>query len=62
VRAASWGAFPESSARLTDRFAPTGPQSMIVPGHEIPDVEHVVKRHSDYFVVEKTEDAESVVE
>jgi hypothetical protein len=30
---------------------------LVLPGHEIPDVESVVERHQGFFVVEKPEDA-----
>jgi hypothetical protein len=44
----------EAVRALPTRFA-------IVPGHEQPEVETVVERHSTYFVVEKrNEDAEEV--
>jgi hypothetical protein len=29
----------------------------VMPGHELPDVERVVERHDDYFVVQKAEGA-----
>ncbi len=29
----------------------------VVPGHEVPDVEHVVARHGSYLVVEKAPEA-----
>jgi hypothetical protein len=33
----------------------------VVPGHEVPDIERVVARHPNYFVVEKQDpDAEEV--
>ena len=33
----------------------------VVPGHEVPDIERVVERHSNYLVVEKEDpDAEDV--
>jgi hypothetical protein len=33
----------------------------VVPGHEVPDIERVIARHSNYFVVEKQDpDAEEV--
>ena len=33
----------------------------VKPGHEIPKAESVVERHDDYFVVEKPEDARTVL-
>jgi len=34
---------------------------VLVPGHEVPDLEQVVERHPDYLVVEKSDpDAEHV--
>lgn len=36
-------------------------QFAVVPGHEVPDIERVVSRHTGYFVVEKQDpDAEEV--
>lgn len=37
-------------------------QFVIKPGHEIPDVEDVVSRHEDFFVVRKPEDLRPVVD
>jgi hypothetical protein len=34
----------------------------VAPGHEIPDIETVVERHSGYFVVEKPDEVAHVVE
>jgi hypothetical protein len=36
------------------RAAPT--RFAVVQGHEVPDIERVVERHSNYLVVEKRED------
>jgi hypothetical protein len=36
-------------------------QFAVAPGHEVPDIEHVVARHPSYFVVEKHDpDSEEV--
>ena len=35
---------------------------IVRPGHEVPDVESVVERHEDYFVVEKPGSVAHIVE
>jgi hypothetical protein len=41
------------------RAKPT--QFVVVPGHEVPDIERVVERHPNYLVIEKQDpDAEEV--
>lgn len=34
---------------------------VIAPGHEVPDIEHVVQRGDGYFVVEKPDEVDHVV-
>jgi hypothetical protein len=39
-----------------------GRRFIVLPGHENPDFERVVKRHREYLVVEKTGEAGEVAE
>ena len=35
---------------------------LILPGHENPEIESIVERHTGYFVIEKPEDVEHILD
>lgn len=35
---------------------------IVVPGHEVPDIEEIVQRHEGYFVIEKPESVSHITQ